>query len=69
MMKGNFETAIKVGRPVARRVAEAAKSHVVSECPLAAIHIRQGMTTLNSEAPASTPHPIELMARAYGIGS
>ena len=69
MMKGNFETAIKVGRPVARRVAEAAKSHVVSECPLAAMHIRQGMTTLNSEAPVSTPHPIELMARAYGIGS
>jgi glycerol-3-phosphate dehydrogenase subunit C len=69
MMKDNFDTAIKIGRPVARRAAEAAKSHVVSECPLAAIHIRQGMELLGGETPQSAPHPIELMARAYGIGT
>ena len=69
MMKDNFDTDIKVGRPVARRAVEAGKSHVVSECPLAAIHIRQGMTMLDSEATTSVAHPIELMARAYGIES
>ena len=68
MMKDNFDTAIKIGRPVARRAAEAAKRHVVSECPLAGVHIRQGMELLDGETPVTTPHPIELMARAYGIG-
>jgi glycerol-3-phosphate dehydrogenase subunit C len=69
MMKDNFDTALKIGRPVARRAAEAARSHVASECPLAAIHIGQGMGMLdNVDAPAATPHPIELMARSYGIG-
>ncbi len=69
MMKDNFETALKVGRPVARRAAEAAKRHVVSECPLAGLHIRQGIETLDGfAAPATAPHPIELIARAYGIG-
>jgi glycerol-3-phosphate dehydrogenase subunit C len=68
MMKDNFDTAIKIGRPVARRAAEAAKRHVVSECPLAGVHIRQGMELLGGDAPTATPHPIELMARAYGIG-
>jgi glycerol-3-phosphate dehydrogenase subunit C len=68
MMKENFDTAIKVGRPVARRAAEAGKSHVVSECPLAGAHIRQGMEMLDGPAPENAPHPIELMAKAYGIG-
>ena len=35
VMKGNFETALKVGRPVARDARKAAKTYVVSECPLA----------------------------------
>ena len=55
IMKQNFDTAIKVGRPVARRAAEAGKSHVVSECPLAGAHIRQGMELLDGPAPESTP--------------
>ena len=70
MMKDNVDTALKVGKPVARRAGEAAKGHVASECPLAAIHIRQGMALLDgATAPATAPHPIELMARAYGIGA
>jgi glycerol-3-phosphate dehydrogenase subunit C len=69
VMKGNFETALKVGRPVARDARKAAKSYVVSECPLAGAHILQGMERIEGEGavPTYAPHPIELMAKAYGI--
>ncbi len=69
VMKGNFETALKVGKPVARSAAQSGKRHLASECPLAAVHILQGMERLGGEQPANALlHPIELMARAYGIG-
>ena len=66
-MKDNFETALRLGRPVARRAAEAG-GHVVSECPLAALHIAQGMERLDPDAPPRrVGHPIRLLARAYGL--
>jgi glycerol-3-phosphate dehydrogenase subunit C len=69
VLKGNFETAIKVGRPVARQALKNAKPFLSSECPLAGMHIVQGMEMLaNGEALPQRPmHPIELFARAYGI--
>jgi glycerol-3-phosphate dehydrogenase subunit C len=69
--KGNFETALKVGRPVARQARESGKDFVTSECPLAGVHIMQGIEKLSGEAPSPSllRHPIQLMARAYGIGS
>ncbi|MGB8274164.1 MAG: heterodisulfide reductase-related iron-sulfur binding cluster [Alphaproteobacteria bacterium] len=80
IMKENFEVALKVGRPVARQAArEVAKAreqepsgahapYLVSECPLAGAHIVQGMER-EKELPAQgeAPHPIEILARAYGI--
>jgi glycerol-3-phosphate dehydrogenase subunit C len=71
VLKGNFETAIKVGRPVAKQALEAKQTVVSSECPLAASHILQGMERQAKDGksiPARAPHPIELMARAYGLG-
>jgi glycerol-3-phosphate dehydrogenase subunit C len=67
----HFETALKVGRPVARQAREAGKAFVTSECPLAGIHIRQGVAKLNpgEEPPVLIDHPIELIGRAYGIGT
>jgi glycerol-3-phosphate dehydrogenase subunit C len=71
VMKGNFDTALKVGRPVARQALRDPKPHVASECPLAAMHILQGMELLAKEetVPARAEHPIELLARAYGIAT
>jgi len=68
-MKENFDTALEVGKPVARQAAKNAKAFLASECPLAATHILQGMDALDGEAkpPAEAFHPIELMARAYGL--
>jgi glycerol-3-phosphate dehydrogenase subunit C len=66
---GNFETALKVGRPVARRALDEAKRYLASECPLAALHIVQGIERLAGDTrPARGFHPIELFARAYGFG-
>jgi glycerol-3-phosphate dehydrogenase subunit C len=68
VMKENFATALKVGRPVARQAVNSGKAFIASECPLAAEHIVQGMERLDAEkAPEHSWHPIQLFARAYGI--
>jgi len=69
IMKDNYEVALKVGRPVARQAAENKSAFVVSECPLARDHVVQGMQRLDGQAPAveQVQHPIELIARAYGL--
>ena len=77
MMKENFDTALKVGRPASRQALEANHGAVVSECPLAAIHILQGMEEIEAgktetdenqpQTPDVAPHPIEIIAKAYGL--
>jgi len=72
IMKDNFEVALKVGKPVARDARKAATRFVVSECPLARDHIIQGMERLDDggderSAVETVQHPIQLLARAYGL--
>jgi glycerol-3-phosphate dehydrogenase subunit C len=71
VMKENFETALKVGRPVARQALRDPKPFVASECPLAGMHVLQGMELLakDERLPARSLHPIELVARAYGLAT
>ena len=66
VMKGHFETGLKVGRPVARQAVESNKPYLAAECPLAGIHIGQGIDRLGGNT-APALHPIELLARAYGL--
>jgi glycerol-3-phosphate dehydrogenase subunit C len=65
-----FDVAMKVGRPVARQAAGNGPGYVMSECPLAGVHIAQGMEKQSSDKlkPELVSHPVQLMARAYGIG-
>ncbi|HEY3918094.1 MAG TPA: heterodisulfide reductase-related iron-sulfur binding cluster [Stellaceae bacterium] len=67
--KENFAVAMKVGRPAARQAAESHKAVLSSECPLAALHLQQGVAARgdNGGAAPETLHPIEIMARAYGL--
>jgi glycerol-3-phosphate dehydrogenase subunit C len=69
VLAGNFETAVKVGKPVARQAIKNAKPFLSSECPLAGMHIVQEMEMAggNGVVPARAMHPIELFASAYGI--
>ena len=69
--KGNFDIALKVGKPVARTTAQGGKAYVTSECPLAGVHIGQGVDALGGDQPkpAVVKHPIQIFARSYGIES
>ena len=67
VMKENHETALKVGKPVARQAVKNGKAYLASECPLAASHIRAGMAELGGPVPEESHHPIEIFARAYGL--
>ena len=70
VLKQHFETAIKVGRPAARQAAQAGKAYIASECPLAGQHLLQGIDRLqmeNKPEVARSYHPIELLAKAYGL--
>ena len=69
VMKGNFETALKVGKPAARQAAKSGKAFLASECPLAGVHLKQGIDRLDGDRSEIelVPHPIILMARAYGL--
>jgi Fe-S oxidoreductase len=51
----------KIARPVIRKVDKAEPDHFVSDCPMAAEQIAQGLE--NQVA----GHPMELLRKAYGI--
>jgi glycerol-3-phosphate dehydrogenase subunit C len=66
----NFEIAVKVGKPAAQAALKNNTSHVASECPLAAEHLMQVMELSAGEQkpkPFRADHPIEILARAYGL--
>ena len=66
--KDNFSMAIKVGKPVARKVIQNENKYLVSECPLAGVHVEQGVEKLNKNFSLNTlSHPIELFALANNI--
>jgi len=65
VVKPTHEVGVKVGRPVFRAANTQKRGHIVSDCPLAAQHI-----VAHTETPARAPeHPIQIMARAYGLKS
>src|SRR3546814_19049915 len=72
--KDFFEVGMKVGKPVARTAVKENKAHIASECPLAEIHIRQGMEREGTDKegftlPASAAHPVAQVARYLGLFS
>ena len=68
VMKDTHQLAVKVGKPVARNVTKSEAKTVVSDCPLAAKHIVQGVEYLDSSAKLpEAAHPVEVFARAYGL--
>jgi glycerol-3-phosphate dehydrogenase subunit C len=65
--KSNFDTALKVGKPVARQAADKGAAYLVSECPLAREHVVQGVAALGGSIAdiKAFRHPIEVLAHAY----
>jgi Fe-S oxidoreductase len=55
-----FPMSMKIGAPVFEEVKRHRPDAIASDCPLAALQIRQGT--------GRTPkHPIQMLAEAYGL--
>jgi len=58
-------TALKIGRPVFRQVAEFQPDYFSSDCQLAGHHIEEGLA--DTRGKAQLKHPLTLLRMAYGI--
>ncbi len=67
LFKQNFDRAVKVGKPAARTLVKSDPDIIVSECPLAGPHLRQVIEANGNTPPDRIGHPIEVMAKAYGL--
>jgi len=64
------ETAMKIGRPVFRQMAEhpgGEPDWIASDCQLAGHHIEQGMTEAGRTVGDKLAHPVTLLRMAYGL--
>ena len=64
------ETALKIGRPVFRQMAEhpnGSPDWVASDCQLGGHHIAQGMSIAGNPVDDKLAHPITLLRVAYGL--
>jgi glycerol-3-phosphate dehydrogenase subunit C len=59
-------TAMKIGKPVFKAMANNTPDYISSDCQLAGHHIEQGMEE-NGLAKAEMAHPLTLIAKAYGL--
>ncbi len=67
LFKKNFDRAVKVGKPAARNLVKNDPDVIVSECPLAGPHLKQVIAANGSTPPERIGHPIEVLAKAYGL--
>ncbi len=67
LFKQNFDRAVKVGKPAAKNLMKTNPDLIVSECPLAGPHLKQVIAANGSEPPERIGHPIEVLAKAYGL--
>ncbi|TAL04241.1 MAG: glycerol-3-phosphate dehydrogenase [Rhodospirillaceae bacterium] len=69
--KGNFAIATKFASQTVKRLDDAKKTYLASECPLAGKHLAQGMERLDGKRPhvEQSHHPIQILAKAYGFTS
>ena len=66
VMKETHNLALKVGTPTAKQIKNKNNKYMVSDCPLAAKHLKQ----LEQDTKISNDealHPIELLAKAYKL--
>lgn len=67
VMKKTRPMALKVGKPAARQVAAKKTEELCSDCPLACNHLGQMVAAEAGGAIMHQGHPIEVLARAYGL--
>ena len=62
--KNNFQMALKVGKPVSRKAIQNKSKYIVSECPLAGTHIKQGMDKIEKNDTEALSHPLEIFIKS-----
>lgn len=69
VMHETYEVAMTVGKTAMRTIVRQGKAHVASECPLAAKHLIQGVEEMGEAKtlPKGPYHPVDLIAKAYGL--
>jgi len=68
VMKETRPLAVKVGKPTAKGIAKAEDAELCSDCPLACKHLGQLLVAETAgQAQPRQSHPIEILARAYGV--
>lgn len=60
------DTAMKIGKPVFKAMANNTPDYISSDCQLAGHHIEQGMEE-NGLAKVEMAHPLTLIVKAYGL--
>ena len=61
------ESALKIGRPVMRQIADFAPDFFASDCQLAGHHLEDGIERAGGKGGAQLKHPITLLRMAYGL--
>ncbi|MEM7361268.1 MAG: heterodisulfide reductase-related iron-sulfur binding cluster [Pseudomonadota bacterium] len=61
--KETYDKAVKIARPVVRKVNDQAANHFTSDCPMANAHVAK----LAGDAVKSNEHPMTLLRQAYGL--
>jgi glycerol-3-phosphate dehydrogenase subunit C len=62
-----FDDAMKIGKPVFRRMEEFEPDYISSDCPIAARRIEEGIAQAGGERSPRKAHPLTLLRMAYGI--
>jgi Fe-S oxidoreductase len=62
-----YDDAMKIGRPVFRRMEEFEPDYVSSDCPIAGRRIEQGIVQSSGGRRARKAHPLTLLCIAYGL--
>ncbi len=61
--KETYDKAVKIARPVVRKVEQQSPQHFTSDCPMANAHVAK----LAGDSVTSNEHPMTLLCRAYGL--
>lgn len=62
-----YDKAMKIARPVVRKVKELEPEHYGSDCPMAGRMIQHGLAKDSELDPQHSLHPISMLRKAYGL--
>ncbi|MGH1540135.1 MAG: heterodisulfide reductase-related iron-sulfur binding cluster [Arenicella sp.] len=65
--KETYEKAVKIARPVVRKVEQHKADHFTSDCPMANAHVTKLSNEKSPDMVSNNDHPMTLLRRAYAL--